>query len=302
MAGDAQQSPDVLNLGEVRANRSPSDESPTPHPKRRWVIMVVVFLVGAMVGSYAWLARTAMLDSAEVGLIVTDVKHDAPLSDGRLTSVSVVVRNIGGDDVTITRARLPGQSTDGDRGRGEVSIPAGGTASVGLNGELHCGTGLPDVVEADVRTPGGETIAELPMPTTVFVYAAHCRSASGEVWIENPPSDAPVDVLDISDSGMVMIIPLSIRSWSVDEVEITDVAVSAGPGLDVEPSGLVGRHETRTVADLRVEWTVTDCARASQVEPIDITVTFADHPAATVRAPESVLPMLIPLPDLVCEL
>lgn len=186
MAGDERQSPGVLHLGEMGGSEPPPSPggSSALHPRRRWVIMVVVFLVGAMVGSYAWLARSSMLESAEVDLIVTDVNHDAPLSDGRLTSVSVVVRNIGSDDVTITAANLPGRPATGDRGVDEVTILPGVSAVVGLNGELHCGTGLPDVIEADVRTPDGETSAELPMPTTVFVYAAHCRSASGEVWVE----------------------------------------------------------------------------------------------------------------------
>jgi hypothetical protein len=48
-------------------------------------------------------------------LIVTDINHGNVRSDGSMGSVTITVRNIGADDLTLTRAWLPGQTSDGDR-------------------------------------------------------------------------------------------------------------------------------------------------------------------------------------------
>lgn len=301
---DAEHSREVLYLG--RADEPPrgsAGERPVTHPFRHWVIMVAVFLVGVMVGGYAWFVRADILESAHVDLIVTEIRHEPPHSDGTLTRVIVYVRNVGDEEVTVTDAWLPGMASAGDGDIREAVIPAGEKAAIALDGELNCGTGLPDVIGADVQTQDGVASAELPVPATNFVHASACRSAAGEVWVE-PARGARgtgVEVAEPVESGLAVAIPLRIRSWSVDEVEVAHVAVSAVPGLDAEPSGLVGRHETHSVADLRVEWTVTGCSERYLGEPIDVTVTFADHRPATVHLPDAVEPMLVTIADQVCE-
>lgn len=309
MAGDPedpQEGHGVFHLGELRLGESPpgsAGEPPVTHRSRRWIIMVAVFLVGAMVGSYAWLARSDMLESAAVDLIVTEVRHDSPLSDGTLHRVVVYVRNLGEEEVTVTNAWLPSRAGDDDRDAREAEIPPGEKAAISLDSDLNCGTGLPDVIEAEVQTSAGKTSAQLPVPATNVLHNVGCRSTAGEVWIESARSASgpPVEPAEHVESGLAVIMPLSIRSWSVEEVEVVDVAVSASPGLDAEPSGIVGRHETRTVADLRVEWTVTGCSDRYLGEPIEIEVTFADHPPDTMRVPDAVPQMLLAIADGVCE-
>lgn len=165
---------DVIDLGETAVAATPPATPPRWH---RWAIMAGVFLVGIAVGGYGWHARTETVHAAKVEVIGIDLRGEVKRDDEQ-SRFFAQIQNSGPRDVTIIDMRFPGAPDPaGDEIR-EVTVSAGGTQVVATRGTIDCESGIPETLEAEVRTEAGIASVSVPLAPVTTLGLSFSPSAN----------------------------------------------------------------------------------------------------------------------------
>jgi hypothetical protein len=273
---------DVIDLGETAVVATP----PAPPPRwHRWAIMAGVFLAGIAVGGYGWHARTETVHAAKVDVIGVDLRGEVKRDDEQ-SRFFAQIQNSGPRDVTIIDMRFPGEpDSAGDEIR-EVTVTAGGRQVVATRGTIDCESGIPEALEAEVRTEAGITSVSVPLaPVTTLglSFSPLCERWDEQIY-------GPGTYLYSISLQTVIGSPVHHMVVGMDhafgDVEVTRVTVDA-PGFAAVPTNLpvaIGRGRP---ASLELDWTVTDCAATEELGTVDIAVGYADRPSTTATLPYS---------------
>lgn len=275
---------DVVDLGETAGSGPPAPLTPPPR-WHRWAIMAGVLLAGIAVGGYGWHARTEAVHAATVEVIGVDLRGEFGRDDEQ-SQFFAQIQNPGPRDVTITDMRFPGvPDPAGDEIR-EVTVPAGGTQVVATRGTIDCDSGIPENLEAEVRTGAGITSVSVPLApvTTLSLSFTPVCGQRGE-QVNEPGAYLFSNSLQQVIGSPVHHMVVGMDHW-LGRVEVTDVAVDA-PGFAAEPTNLpvvIGRGRP---VSLELDWTVTDCAATHELEAVSVEVGYADRPSTTTALPYS---------------
>ena len=273
---------DVIDLGQTAVVATP----PAPPPRwHRWAIMAGVFLAGIAVGGYGWHARAETVHAAKVDVIGVDLRGEVERDDEQ-SRFFAQIQNSGPRDVTIIDMRFPGEPDPAGDEIHEVTVPAAGTQVVATRGTIDCESGIPEALEAEVRTEAGITSVSVPLaPVTTLGLSFSPLCERWDEQIYGPGTYLYTNSLQTVFGSPVHHMVVGIDHW-LGRVEVTDVAVDA-PGFAAVPTNLPAVISRGRPASLELDWTVTDCAATEELETVDIEVSYADRPSTTATLPYS---------------
>lgn len=275
---------DVVDLGETAGSGPPAPVTPPPRWHRR-AIMAGVLLAGIAVGGYGWHARTEAVHAARVEVIGVDLRGQVDRDDEQ-SRFFAQIQNSGPRDVTIIDMRFPGEPDPaGDEIR-EVTVPAGGTQVVATRGTIDCESGIPENLEAEVRTEAGITSVSVPLaPVTTLRLSFTPLCGQFDEQFNEPGAYLFSNSLQTVIGSPVhhMVVGMD---HALGDVEVTDVAVDA-PGFAAAPTNLPVVVSRGRPASLELDWTVTDCAATHELVAVDVEVGYADRPSTTTTLPYS---------------
>lgn len=272
----------VLDLGDGAGAAEPPTNSPTWH---RWAVLAIAFVAGVAAGGYGWYAGEEAGDAGRVELVALHMFGEVfdAVEQSRLL---VDLHNAGARDVTVLQLRTPGWSDAPDVTAREIAIKAGESGRMVVSGAPRCESGVPESIEAEVRTDAGESTVVIPLPATnparssIAMVCGIKDNSSFEFpafyFIEDGSRTTP------QASPFHMLLEIE-RAAGV--VEILDVTVTA-PGFTAQATNLPLLVRQGVPRNVELLWTISDCAATRELGSVDIELALADgEPTATLLPP-----------------
>lgn len=248
-----------------------------------WAIMVAAFIAGVAAGGYGWHARTEGFDAGRVDVIALDLHLNGEVR-GSVDQFFLFahLHNAGARDVTILGLRIPGWSKTRDGAAQEVTIRAGESSSMVIYGAPGCEMGVPEELEADVRTEAGASSVLVPLPSTIAVdllVSRECGQAAGRSseegnihfsWDGAHAIEPPHMALDLDNT--------------IGDVELVGVAITV-PGYAAAATNLPLPIKHGTQETLELDWSITDCAATQDLGAVDVELSLAGRAPVTTQLP-----------------
>lgn len=278
--GEAEPAP-VLDLRDGAGAPEPPTASPRWH---RWAIMAAVFIAGVAAGGYGWRAGTEVADASRVELVALDMNGEVFDAVER-SRFHVHIHNAGARDVTVLQLRIPGWSDAPDVLPREMTIPAGESSRMVVRGAPRCESGVPESLEAEVRTDAGVSSVIIPLPASSqarFLIAMVCGVEDN--W---HPDDPGIYFIGDGSSTATQTPPVHMlleMENPVGVTEILDVAVRA-PGFSAQATNLPLSIEQGIPTNLELIWTISDCEATHDLGSVDIELFLADREPVMTQLP-----------------
>ncbi len=275
----------ALDLGERTNARDdlPGPPGRDPMPAwQRWAAIALSVVVGGCAGAYVWHARTESAEHAAgaravelvAGQVSGSLQHDRFGLPQPPRRVFVELHNAGERDVRVRDVRLAGYQLSGDRDPSSTeTVPAGEWLRFALMGEPACVGSVPDHVDVDVRTDGGDSSVVVPLPPDDAlrlrlrdVYRLACPDIAPRTIVSEAINArrGPVDPERLQ-MGVQLLVP-------GPETEITALDASAagfrGEGTDLPVTAGGGRRSVTVTID----WHLDSCADATGLSEVTLDV------------------------------
>lgn len=270
----------LLDLGTTTSGDQPSVLRDTPIPAwQPWAMLAAVCVVGALLGGYVSHLQSEAAPSVDdvvvVGFNPTGSRSGTP-------RMQLDLVNVGASPVVVRSLAVP----EWNAGRElKLNLEPGEQSSTQLLVEGACNGAEPAELNVEAETDNGTHSGALMLPPAdqwANRVAEVCEMQRPMVFLNYlagvSSSNIGIRGGENTPGGSEFAHGFGVRAHPVD-VELTDVRIAAD-GMEATVSGLpavVGSEPVDPDGSdslLPVEWRVTDCAAASAMRAVDVTVEY----------------------------